>query len=139
MSLRATSAGLALSSPNPHPTRTSRSREWAERPLPRTMADRPTSPGDDHDGAGRVVRDLAANRTQQELGEPAAAAGPHDEHVGVTRGLDEFFRRIPRTTFTVTSGTVSPISFATLSTNSRTAVRACSRSPLSSGRTGIGQ
>ena len=41
-----------------------------------------------------MVRDLAADRTHQEAGEPAAAAGPHDEQVGVTGSLDEFFGHI---------------------------------------------
>src|ERR1019366_6509796 len=50
---------------------------------------------DDQDRAYRVVRDLAAHRTYQEFAEPPAAAGAHHEHVGVTRGVDEFFRRIP--------------------------------------------
>src|SRR5271165_4117360 len=53
------------------------------------------TPGDNHDGAFRVVRDLAAHRAHEGPGEPPAAAGPHDEHVGVTRGPDEFFRYVP--------------------------------------------
>src|SRR5215472_17505608 len=52
--------------------------------------------GDDHHRAGRVLRDLAAHRAYEELGEHAAAAGPHDEHVGVMRGVDEFFGGIAR-------------------------------------------
>src|SRR5215469_6038316 len=55
-----------------------------------------TRPGYDHDRTGRVVRDLAAHRAHQEPGKPAAAASPHDEHVGAIRGIDEFFRSIPR-------------------------------------------
>ena len=35
-------------------------------------------------------------RTHQKPGETAAAARSHHEHVGAVRGIDEFFRRIPR-------------------------------------------
>jgi hypothetical protein len=41
-----------------------------------------------------VVRDLAAHRAQQQVAESPAAAGPHDEQVGVARRPDELFGRI---------------------------------------------
>jgi hypothetical protein len=47
------------------------------------------SGGDDHEGALRVVGDLAADRSKQQSVEPAGAPRADDEHVGVPARGDE--------------------------------------------------
>src|SRR5690348_11816593 len=49
--------------------------------------------GHHHDGAVRVMRDLVADRTDQQFAEAATAARPDDHEVGRARCLDQLRRR----------------------------------------------
>jgi hypothetical protein len=44
---------------------------------------------DDHDRAGRVVRDLVADRSEQEAAEATDATRPHDDGVGTLGCVDD--------------------------------------------------